>query len=123
MILTAAATCLALNVYFEARNQSTDGQYLVAEVTMNRVRDDKYPDDICAVVWQPKQFSWTHDGKSDNPRNTNAWLKAQIVAYSVILYGCEICTDATHYHTLDIKPYWSKHLQLIGRYDNHVFYK
>jgi len=60
MILTAAAaTCLALNVYFEARNQDTDGQILVAEVTMNRVADDRFPDEVCAVVWQNKAFSWT----------------------------------------------------------------
>jgi N-acetylmuramoyl-L-alanine amidase len=100
MVVTiAAATCLALNVYFEARNQPTDGQYLIAEVTMNRVNDDRYPDNVCDVVWQGKQFSWTHDGKPDTPKNTDAWLKAQIIAYSVILYGCEICTEATHYHT------------------------
>ena len=31
MITLAAASCLALNVYFEARDQDTDGQRLVAQ--------------------------------------------------------------------------------------------
>jgi spore germination cell wall hydrolase CwlJ-like protein len=96
MILTAAAaTCLALNVYFEARNQDTDGQILVAEVTMNRVADDRFPDEICAVVWQNKAFSWTHDGKPDVPKNIEAWLKAQIVSYEVLLNGCVLYRRST----------------------------
>jgi spore germination cell wall hydrolase CwlJ-like protein len=124
MVVTiAAATCLALNVYFEARNQPTDGQYLIAEVTMNRVNDDRYPDNVCDVVWQGKQFSWTHDGKPDTPKNRDAWLKAQIIAYSVILYGCEICTEATHYHTINVKPYWSRKLTKLGMYGDHIFYQ
>jgi spore germination cell wall hydrolase CwlJ-like protein len=123
MILTAAAaTCLALNVYFEARNQDTDGQILVAEVTMNRVADDRFPDEICAVVWQNKAFSWTHDGKSDVPKNIEAWLKAQIVSYEVLLNGCDFCNGATHYHALSVNPYWSDKLTPVGTWGGHKFY-
>lgn len=31
--------CLALNIYHEARSESLAGQYAVADVTVNRVRD------------------------------------------------------------------------------------
>ena len=123
MILTAAAaTCLALNVYFEARNQDTDGQILVAEVTMNRVADDRFPDEISAVVWQNKAFSWTHDGKPDKPKNVEAYLRAQIIAYDMLLNGCGICSTATHYHTLDSRPYWADKLKEVGQWGNHTFY-
>jgi hypothetical protein len=57
------------------------------------------------------------------PKNTDAWLKAQIIAYSVILYGCEICTEATHYHTINVKPYWSRKLTKLGMYGDHIFYQ
>ena len=46
-----AKECLALNVYHEARNQTIDGQYAVAHVTMNRVASSKHADNICDVVY------------------------------------------------------------------------
>ena len=69
-------TCLALNVYHESKNQSIYGQYAVAQVVMNRVKDERFPNNICDVVkqgltykWNPKipiknqcQFSWYCDG-------------------------------------------------------------
>jgi spore germination cell wall hydrolase CwlJ-like protein len=123
IITTAAATCLALNVYFEARGEDPDAQRMVAEVVMERVNTEGYPKEVCDVVWEKGQFSWTEDGKSDKPKDTVAWLYAQIVANEVLLYGGEFRTGATHYHTRDTKPYWAKDLQMVGMYGNHVFYR
>lgn len=122
MITLAAATCLALNVYFEARDQDLDGQYLVAEVVMQRVTSPSFPDTVCEVVYQPYAFSWTHDGKSDKPTDVRAWLQAQIIANDILLNGCMICLGATHYATKDAKPHWGPHLNLIGAYGDHIFY-
>ena len=44
--------CLADNIYFEARNQGFAGWVAVAQVTLNRVRDDRFPNTICEVVKQ-----------------------------------------------------------------------
>jgi len=116
--------CLAKNIYFEARNQSTDGQLAVAEVTLNRVASTKFPDSICRVVWQDKQFAWTHDGKSDNPKEKAAWLKAQALAKAILnneipLLGLE----ATHYHAKEILPWWHKYYTKLGSIEDHVFYR
>ena len=46
------ATCLAKNMYYEARNQGLAGQLAVSLVVMNRVKDKRYPDTICEVVYQ-----------------------------------------------------------------------
>ena len=51
-MIEEALMCLALNVYFEARNDSMVGQYAVAQVVINRVQHDKLPDDVCSVVKQ-----------------------------------------------------------------------
>ena len=51
-MILEAITCLALNIYWEARNQSFIAQVAVAEVTMNRVYDDRFPDTVCGVVKQ-----------------------------------------------------------------------
>ena len=69
--------CLAQNIYHEARSESTAGRMAVALVTLNRVKDQRFPNTICGVVKQTKyypsgkidlhscQFSWYCDGKPD----------------------------------------------------------
>jgi len=125
IITTAAATCLALNVYFEARGEDYDGQKMIAEVTMERVNTEGYPKEVCEVVWEKGQFSWTEDGKSDRPKDTVAWLEAQIIANETLLYGCDFCTGATHYATRDAHPWWAKDkdMQVVGMYGDHIFYR
>ena len=125
IITTAAAYCLALNVYFEARGEVPDAQYMIAEVVMERAYSKGYPKDICDVVWQEGQFSWTSDGKSDKPKDDVSWLQAQIVANTVLLYGSEYNTGATHYATRDAHPWWAKDkdMEVVGMYGNHIFYR
>ena len=51
--------CMAQNVYFEARHESTLGKIAVAHVTLNRVDDKKWPSTVCNVVKQgPVRESW-----------------------------------------------------------------
>ena len=57
MLLETAFICLALNTYHEAKNQSLVGQVATAQVVMNRVEDDRFPNTICEVV---KAVSYTH---------------------------------------------------------------
>ncbi len=50
-------TLLAKAAYLEAGNQSMTGQRAVVEVILNRVMDDKFPDTIEEVLYQPGQFT------------------------------------------------------------------
>lgn len=123
--------CLQQNIYFEARNQSTIGQVAVAWVTINRMETKRYPNTICEVVWQNKQFSWTHDGKSDKPGKTileqRAWEDAGLVAQVVLLdwarQGSSPVEDATMYHADYVSPYWAASYNPVVTIDNHIFYK
>ena len=45
-------SCMADNIYFEARNQGTAGWSAVASVTLNRVKDKRFPNTVCEVVKQ-----------------------------------------------------------------------
>ena len=118
-----AVMCLALNIYFEARDQPIDGQLMVAEVTLNRVASPDFPDSICDVVWQPGAFSWTHDGKSDKPRDLRAFANAVIIANDAINNPSVLLgTSATFYHEQSIHPYWADKMAVIGRIGDHVFY-
>lgn len=110
-----AALCLASNIYFEARGEPIDGQILVAEVTLNRGSD------ICATVFDHKQFSWTTK-KNLSIDEPEAFYDAYELAYDMIDNGCVLCSEATHYHAKSVTPYWAKHMTKLGSYGNHVFY-
>lgn len=117
--------CLSLNVFWEARDQSIAGQVAVAQVTMNRVASPDYPDDVCGVVHQHKQFSWYWDGKSDVPQEAAAWDRAQMVAMGVLAgsgHSDLMDMNITHYHAVTVKPYWAPTMKLVAQIENHIFY-
>jgi N-acetylmuramoyl-L-alanine amidase len=129
--------CLALNIYHEARNQPLVGKLAVAQVTMNRVEHDNFPDNVCAVVMQgfytnnhpiknKCQFSWWCDGKSDKPKDKQAWQQAQYLAYQLLdglFVGIDLVEGATHYHAIYVKPYWIKKKTMVRKIADHIFYK
>ena len=126
-------TCLALNVFYEARSEPKAGQYAVAKVTMNRVASNLYPDTVCEVVLQKNwdrlrrryvgAFSWTElesKAKLEQKAWQRAWEAAEAVYYnpqSVKLNG------ALFYHAKYIKPSWAKRKKPIARIGKHIFYK
>ncbi|MCI4644284.1 MAG: cell wall hydrolase [Hyphomonadaceae bacterium] len=122
--------CLSEAVYYEARSESTSGQLAVAEVITNRVRDHRYPNSICDVVYQGAtrttgcQFTFTCDGSMAlRPRGTR-WEKAQSVAAQVILDLHERRTaEATHYHATYVDPIWNSGLVRTQRIGAHIFYR
>ena len=120
-MILSAATCLALTVYFEARSESYDAQLAVAEVVINRRDSERWPDTICDVAFQRKQFSAFNHG-IPTVRNQTAWAVAQSVADDA-LCGYTLGHGATHYHTVAVAPYWADDLELVGRYGAHVFYR
>ncbi|MGI9415449.1 MAG: cell wall hydrolase, partial [Hyphomicrobiales bacterium] len=71
--------CLAVAIYYEARAESELGQIAVAQVILNRVESRAYPSSICGVVYQNAhmrnrcQFSFTCDGRPDDPQHAKAW--------------------------------------------------
>ena len=124
--------CLAQNIYFEARGEPESGQFAVAAVTMNRVKSHKFPNTVCKVVWQRSQFSWTHDGKSDLPRDKRAWHRAKMIAsmvysrYFTILRKTKGAWDLTrgalHYYSPSmVNPIWAEKGTQSAVIGNHVF--
>ena len=121
---TAELHCLALNVYHEARSESDEGKFAVAQVTLNRVRSARYPDSVCKVVWQRGQFSWTRDGKPDRPRNRRAWQETLWVATVAYHFNpLNLVGDATHYHANYVNPYWAPRLVHTKTIGTHIFYR
>lgn len=116
--------CLAMNIYHEARGESVIGQIAVAQVTMNRVHHDYFPDDVCSVVWQDYQFSWTNDSLSDNIQDERAYEVALNIADTVYHGEEDDPTDgALFYHATYINaPNWTEHMEVSARIGIHIFY-
>ena len=131
--------CLAQNIYFESANQSFAGRVAVANVVLNRVEDDQFPNTVCDVVYQAEmkenwkgnllpvlhrcQFSWYCDGKGDLPTDSKTWMEAFRIAGMVLAFEYQDITEgALWYHSDSVEPYWSKHLSLVTTIDNHLFY-
>ena len=119
--------CLAANIYHEARSESLAGQYMVAYVTMNRVRSSRFPGDICAVVKQWKQFSWYKPGVSKYPTESEAWDRACNVAIQFLLHRpvskVDLSEGALYYHADYVHPEWADRKSYIGRVGSHLFYR
>ena len=54
---------LARIVYWEARGESEAGQLAVANVVLNRVRHEHWPDTIAGVIYQKHQFTPTENSR------------------------------------------------------------
>ena len=126
-------TCLALNVYYEARCETQAGMYAVAEVTMNRVASRRFPETVCAVVYEKKwdwlrkryvgAFSWTEFDIVPHPEGSQ-WKQARKVA-DAVYHGKQppVLNGAMHYHATYIRPSWAAGQEPLARIGGHVFYK
>jgi spore germination cell wall hydrolase CwlJ-like protein len=122
--------CLALNIYFEARNEPHMGKIAVGHVVLNRMLSGAYPDTACDVIRQGGerrdgrcQFSWWCDRLSDRPRDSDAWDESQLLA-RMIYNGLtqDPTKGAMWYHADYVSPKWRTQFvqgPVIGR---HIFY-
>jgi spore germination cell wall hydrolase CwlJ-like protein len=124
--------CLAMNVYREAGHEPFEGKVAVAQVTLNRVNSNKFPRDVCAVVYQKTrftervicQFSWYCDSKHRNrPVDDEAYEESYRVAKMVFLedFRLESIRNALYYHADYVDPNWK--LKRIAKIGTHIFYE
>jgi hypothetical protein len=99
-------------------------------VISNRVRDHRYPDSVCGVVFQGAtrttgcQFTFTCDGALGRKPKGTAWEQAQEIAAHVLMNLAEDRTGgATHYHATYVDPVWSAGLIKTDKIGLHVFYR
>lgn len=118
--------CMAKNIYFEASQETIKGQLLVALVTLERVEDSRWPNNICDVVYDHKQFSWYWDGLSDFPRNAKKFEQISLVASAILSPDTSLFDftyNATHYHADYVQPFWSHQLIKLVQVDTHIAYR
>lgn len=115
-------TCIAENIYYEARAEPLEGLFAVAEVTNNRVASKVFkPDTHCGIIYQPHQFSWTkHKYKI---REHALWDRAVAIATVTYHFGnvTEVVPDALFFHSGKPLGYHSR-LKYIKQIGGHRFY-
>ncbi len=127
--LSKEERCLALAMYWEAKAEGAEGMMAVGAVVLNRVGHPEFPDSVCAVVMQggekpPCQFSWWCDGKSDVPREAEAWAVAQDLAPGLL---AERPADPTlgglFFHSSSIAVPWRSKRERTVQIGRHIYYR
>lgn len=124
--------CLTKNVYYEAGTEPFEGKLAVAQVTINRARNENFPSDICDVVSQKSyiksklvcQFSWYCNNEFRNrPINFDKYQESREAAVRVFLDEKDYKTvgDSLFFHADYINPNWKRpKVVTIG---HHIFYR
>lgn len=134
--------CLATAVYYEAKSEPLKGQIAVAEVTMNRVANSKFPNTPCKVVKfavKSKKsgklvcaYSWFCHKKEvairfakKNISAIKQYKRATEVAIKVLSGEVKEHTDgATHFFNPRLaNPRWKRRMVRTVVIGNHDFYR
>ena len=118
--------CGAQNVYHESRGEPDLGMVAVAQVVSNRIKSPRFPDTVCEVVYQHKQFSWVNDGLPNqpllsDPAERESFIKSAWV-HIIATEPPDITYGATHYHRYDVEPWWSYQMTVVAIIGKHIFY-
>lgn len=119
--------CMKTALYFEARGETIEGQFAVAEVILNRVDSVRYPNTVCGVVKQGGtrecQFSFHCDGRTEAMVDQEAEDISGRIARVMLDGAPRSLTDgAMYFHTLGVKPSWSKRFAKTASIGAHLFY-
>jgi len=126
----AEMKCFVDNLYHESRGESYEGVYAVGRVVLNRYASGKYPKDLCKIVYQPKQFSWT-SSYQPSIRETTVYEYLQEIADEVIQDHEEGVKDPTngslHYLSLSRwsakkRPSWAWTFPIRRIIGQHIFF-
>jgi len=127
---TRALECLTSAIYYEAGQESADGQRAVAQVVLNRVRHPAFPASVCGVVYEGStratgcQFTFTCDGSLFRQPSLEAWNRARTIAAAALNgYVYKPVGNATHYHADYVVPYWASTLTKNAVVGAHIFYR
>ena len=120
---------MAMNIYHEAGNQPLIGKIAVGVVTLNRLKDKRYPKNIRDVVTEPFQFSWYNTKEANTPpANNSRWKESYEVAKLLLTKAIgsdiiKLLEGATHFHAIDVKPAWINKVHRIAQIEGHIFYR
>nr|WP_298411867.1 cell wall hydrolase [uncultured Halomonas sp.] len=126
--LDDAITCLARTVYWETRGVGTEDMEAVANVVMNRLGQEGFPDTVCGIVRQGGeqgacQFSWWCDGRPDVAANEESYAIAKEIARKALNRELADRTDgALYFHHRTVNPAWAAEYTKTAEVGEFAFY-
>ena len=115
--------CLTQAIYHEARSESLKGQLMVGYVIKNRILDDRWSDDFCAVIKEPWQFSFYNEIGFVHMLEDEAARKALEVAWMVMSSPSPFPECMLYYHADHISPNWDySRISIYKQVESHIFY-
>ena len=127
--LNDAITCLARTIYWEARGEGAKSMEAVANVVMNRLGHEGFPNTICEVVMQGREqgackFSWWCDGRSDAAKEDESYVIAKEISRKALNRQLTDHTSgALYFHQREVSPNWSRQYIRRAEIGEFVFYK
>ena len=111
-------------VQAEAGGCDRKGRILVANVILNRVESDEFPDNVTSVVYEKYQFSPVMDGSLDRCKISNETVKAVECA----LTGEDYSDGALYFMNRRMASsknvrWFDSHLNFLFKHGNHEFFK
>ena len=122
-------TCLARTIYWEAKGEDVAAMEAVANVVMNRLADDRFPDTVCEVVTEgdeqgPCQFSWWCDGNPLEAAEADQHEIAMDITRRALNQELSDRTDgALFFHGTGVSPDWAAAFVETVTLGGHVFYR
>ncbi len=127
--LDDAITCLSRTIYWEARGEGSASMEAVANVVMNRLGHEGFPNTICEVVMQGSeqgacQFSWWCDGRPDDADEDKSYAIAKEIARKALNQQLTDRTGgALYFHQRKAHPKWSEEYIKTVEIGKFIFYK
>lgn len=123
-LMAQESACMEEALYFEARGEGYAGMVHVAAVVHNRVLDDRWPDTICGVVRQPRQFSYIDTLPSLSMTDKGAVRAAEgVTEMTLTSNGRPLLGNILYYHADYVRPNWHFHkLEEYATVNRHIFY-
>jgi spore germination cell wall hydrolase CwlJ-like protein len=124
-----AIVCLSRTIYWEAKGGTDADMAAVANVVLNRLGHEGYPDTICGVVKQGSekkacQFSWWCDGRSDQVKEDDRYAASKEIARKALNQQLTDSTKgAMYFHDRNVKPAWAGEYIKTAETGKFLFYK
>lgn len=118
--LNVAKEPLVTMILQEAANEPFEGLVGVAGVALDRVKDHRWPSTLRRVVYQRAQFTGI---SSPIPRYSQFQITRARAAAETARKGARPCGKVLWYHTIHVKPRWSRRLTVRCRLGLHIFYE
>jgi spore germination cell wall hydrolase CwlJ-like protein len=127
--LDNAITCLSRTIYWEARGDGAAGMEAIANVVMNRLGHEGFPDSVCKVVKEGArqgmcQFSWWCRWRSAEAKDAASYTLAKEISRRALNRQLPDRTaGALYFHQSNVTPAWSKKYLKTAKIGKLLFYR